>query len=368
MALYNAYGPSEATITATLARVDPADCERAVPIGRPLAGRHAYVVDAHGHLLAPVALGELWLGGLGIAEGYVGRPDLEVGRFVDSPYQRGERLYRTGDRVRLRRDGQIEFVGRVDDQVKIRGFRIELSEVEGALLQAEGVEQVLALCVQHGDALRLVAAVSGASLVAADRPRILADLQKRLPSYMWPQVLGVLPALPQRSSGKVDRELVAQALADLPLQAGDAPSTPMECELAALWTQALGTVVDNVDADYFGLGGDSIVAIRIVAAARARGLAMTPKLFFDRPTLRQMAAHVRRDAPAIGETAAQLTPKARQHLALGDRRPGRLLSREVLRVAAAPDADQWRAHRGGRARRPPEPAPARQRHRQHGGG
>ena len=292
-ALYNAYGPSEATITATLYRVDAATCAHTVSIGRALAGRRAHVIDRYGHLLAPGATGELLLAGHGIAQGYLRRPQLSAERFIADPFQPGARAYRTGDRARMRADGNLEFLGRFDDQIKVRGFRIEPAEIENCLLSAPGVEQAVVILHGEGATTRLLVAAAGATLEASARARLLAHLQSRLPAYMWPHAFCVLAALPQQTNGKFDRAALTRVILDSDTGDGAAPETPMQHALAQLWAQALGVEAVAVDADYFGLGGDSIIAIQIVAAARARGIQLSPRQFFQHPTVRAMAEVVR---------------------------------------------------------------------------
>lgn len=296
-ALYNAYGPSEATITATLYRVDAATCAHTVSIGRALAGRRAHVIDRYGHLLAPGATGELLLAGHGIAQGYLGDPQLGAERFIADPFQPNSRAYRTGDRVRMRADGNLEFLGRFDDQIKVRGFRVEPTEIENCLLSASGVEQAVVILHGEGAATRLLVAAAGATLDASTRARLLAHLQSRLPAYMWPHGFCVLATLPQQANGKFDRAALTRLILDSDTGDGAEPETPMQHAVAQLWAQALGLESVTIDADYFGLGGDSIIAIQIVTAARARGIQLSPRQFFQHPTVRAMAEVARNCEP-----------------------------------------------------------------------
>ncbi|MCP3105583.1 amino acid adenylation domain-containing protein, partial [Myxococcus sp. K15C18031901] len=205
--VYNLYGPTEDTTYSTWA-LAPRGAEVAPPIGRPLAGTQAYVVDAR---LKPVPVGvpgELYLGGVGLARGYLGRPELTVERFVPNPFSRevGARMYRTGDRVRWRADGQLEYLGRIDFQVKVRGFRIELGEVEEALRRHPGVQEAVVVARGEGADKKLVGYVSVKAGQQVEPEALQGLLKERLPRFMVPSALVVLPAMPLNPNGKIDRK------------------------------------------------------------------------------------------------------------------------------------------------------------------
>ncbi|MEF7613139.1 amino acid adenylation domain-containing protein [Aquincola sp. MAHUQ-54] len=321
-AVYNLYGPSEDTTYSTeacfpgLQGADPEGAEpvRRVPIGRPLPGSQAYVVDAYGEPVPHGVAGELLLGGQGLARGYLGRPALTAERFVPNPFapEDGAWLYRTGDRVRCLPDGQLEFFGRLDHQVKIRGFRIETGEIEHALREHPDVRDA-AVQAPHGPdgQRRLVAHVEGAT--TAD---VLRDyLQQRLPSHLVPGHLQLLAALPRLPNGKIDRA----ALAALPLEDAAASAAPVaprndtETHLAAIWQQALkrsDAQPVGVHDNFFALGGHSLLAIEIAARIEQHwGRVLPLQALFQAPTVAQLAARLdkmhRADGPAGGDLPAE---------------------------------------------------------------
>ncbi|WP_431902704.1 non-ribosomal peptide synthetase/MFS transporter [Nonomuraea sp. bgisy101] len=284
-------GPTETTVS-VLACVAPPEPtgSAAVPLGTPLADVTCYVVDAAGRPLPAGVPGDLWIGGPSLARCYLGRPDLTEDRFVQHA---GERVYRTGDRVRLNAGGQVEFLGRVDDQVKIRGFRVELGEVKAALQDQPGVAEAAVLPIGEAHNRRLAAWVAPATV---DLAAIRAGLRERLPEYMVPPAIVVLDSLPLTPLGKVNR-------AALPIPevaaAGEriAPGTPAELRVAAAWAKVLDTDDLGVDDDFFALGGDSFKAVR---AVREIDPALRVIDLFTRPTIRELAAYLSADAGEAG--------------------------------------------------------------------
>ncbi|AKQ66396.1 Malonyl CoA-acyl carrier protein transacylase [Myxococcus hansupus] len=288
--LLNGYGPTEASVCATLATELDADRP---DIGRPIANMRAYVLDGRGQPLPPGVPGELYLGGPGVARGYLGLPALTAERFVPDAFsgEAGARLYRTGDRVRFLGDGRLEYLGRTDFQVKLRGFRIELGEVEATLREFPGVrDAVAAVREDTPGSKRLVGYVVHASEL--DISSVRAFLKERLPDHLVPAAFVALEALPLSLSGKVDR-------AALPAPdaarggAGTAfaePRTEAEKTLAALWAQVLGVERVGLHDNFFELGGDSILGIQIVSRAKAAGLELEPATLFERQTLVELAA------------------------------------------------------------------------------
>ncbi|GAA0229475.1 hypothetical protein GCM10009527_027460 [Actinomadura nitritigenes] len=314
--LLNGYGPTETTTFAAWHLVGDADADAvSVPIGRPLANMRLLVLDRH---LAPVpdgVPGELFIGGTGLARGYVHRPDLTAERFVADPYVAGARLYRTGDRVRRRPDGVLEFLGRFDHQVKIRGFRIEPAEVEAALLAHPAVAEAVVVAREDADDRRLVAHLVPADLgEGVPSAGELRDfLGRTLPAYLIPAAFVELAALPLNRNGKVDR-------AALPAPDGartglgtafTAPRTPTEEALAAIWADVLGLDRVGVDDDFFDLGGHSLLATQVVSRIRSTfGAELTLAALFDRPTVARFAAAVDEAVPASGG-AGPLVPADR---------------------------------------------------------
>ena len=294
--LYNLYGPSEDTTYSTWARVTAED-RRPPAIGRPITNGRAYVVD---RTLRPVpvgVVGELWLGGAGLARGYLGRPGLTAASFVPDPFggEAGGRLYRTGDRVRRRPDGELEFLGRLDQQVKVRGFRVELGEVEAALAAHPAVREAAAGV--RGERLAAwVAPVAGGELDAAV---LRGHLEQRLPAYMVPSLWTRVEALPRTPNGKLDRRALPA-----PRPAGDAgepPQGPLEERLAALWSELLEVAVVGRHDSFFALGGHSLLATRLVARLRRDlGVELPVRAVFEAPTVARLARQVeaaRRSAP-----------------------------------------------------------------------
>ncbi|MGW6917450.1 amino acid adenylation domain-containing protein [Kitasatospora sp. NPDC054939] len=290
-----AYGLTEASVNSTLW---PAEAGRRgpVPIGRPDPNTRCYVLDSSLQPVGPGTEGELYVGGRGLARGYLGRPGLTAGRFVADPYGApGERMYRTGDRVRWGTDGNLEFLGRADGQVKIRGHRIEPGEIESAFMACPGIAQAaVQVRDDHRGAKRLVAYLVGSDDDArAARTRISATL----PDHLVPSAVVVLAgALPLTPNGKLDAR--ALPAPDWTAAAGaDAPTGPAETALADLFAELLGLPAVGVHDSFFELGGDSIVAVHLVTRARARGLALTPREVFRRRTVAALAAVARPAGP-----------------------------------------------------------------------
>jgi amino acid adenylation domain-containing protein len=320
--LVNAYGPTEAVVTATaheLGGADPGTDGGVVPIGAPLPGRAAYVLGPDGEPVPPGVPGELFVGGALLARGYRGRPALTAASFVPDPFGAapGGRLYRTGDRVRWGAGGQLEFVGRLDQQVKVRGHRIEPGEVEAALLEHPGVAEavVAALPDARGEG-RLVAYVVPAPGAAAGPRELRAHLRAWLPEYMVPAVFVALDELPLTAHGKVDRwalPLAGPEAGTAGAAAFAAPRREAEEVLAGIWAEVLGAERVGIDDDFFELGGHSLVATRVVSRVReAFGVELPLRTLLEAPTVRALAARVQVLAHAGGGAApAAVVPVAR---------------------------------------------------------
>ncbi|MEV0378543.1 amino acid adenylation domain-containing protein [Nonomuraea sp. NPDC050643] len=285
--LWNTYGPTEATVASIQHRLDPRTTGPAltgVPIGLPMPGERAYVVDSELRLAPPGAIGELLLGGAGVALGYRGRPDLTAAAYVEDPFVPGGRCYRTGDLARWRPDGTLEFHGRRDHQVKVRGYRIELGEIEAVLREvADGVVTVAG----SGAQAHLVGHVApeSADLAAAER-----HLRSRLPGHMVPRRWVALPALPTLPNGKIDRAALPEP-ADGPETERVAPGTDSERLVATVWAAVLERPAIWADDDFFALGGHSFAATRVVSRLRETlELAVPVRLLFERPLLADFAA------------------------------------------------------------------------------
>ncbi|MFF2395146.1 amino acid adenylation domain-containing protein [Nocardia sp. NPDC058114] len=296
-ALHNLYGPTEAAVSITDHRVTTAD-RTTVPIGRPEWNSRVYVLDAR---LRPVPVGvagELYLAGAQLARGYFGRPDLTADRFVADPFSAlGARMYRTGDLVAWTADGELDYRGRTDFQVKIRGFRIELGEIEAALLAAPQIAQAAVVATtdpQLGD--RLVAYVVPAPGGALTTAQAKAAVAQVLPSYMVPSAFVVLDRLPLNANGKLDRAALPAPV--LEPRRYRTPGTEHEIAVAAVFTEVLGARNPGLDDDFFALGGNSLLATRVVHHLREHtGVELTVAAFFADPTVAGLATRIS-DGPA----------------------------------------------------------------------
>jgi amino acid adenylation domain-containing protein len=301
--LHNQYGPTEASISVAFHRVGLGDLERPrVPVGTPIANTQLHVVDERLAPLPVAVVGELCIGGIAVARGYLGDPAATADRFVPDPFgPPGARLYRTGDRARRLPDGAVEVLGRLDDQVKVRGNRVELAEVEAALRACPGVAEAAAAV--DGD--ELVATVAG----AASADGLTGALREVLPAFMVPTRIALVESVPRMPSGKVDREAVRR-LARAQRPARPAPAAyGVAAELLEIWRRVLGRDDVGPDDPFFSVGGHSLLVLRVVAAARERGLPLTARLMLEHQTVAAVAAAL--DAP----------PSAGRFVRLNDR-PG----------------------------------------------
>ena len=299
----NHYGPTETTVGAlTFDASEQAlsDLVRTVPIGRPLANARAYVLDQQMRLVPTGMTGELYIGGAGVAAGYLNDPDLTAARFVPDIFssEPGATLYRTGDRVRTLPDGNIEFLGRTDRQVKVRGYRIELGEIEAVLTQHPLVRQTVV--VPRGE--RFVAYVVSKNSAVANTEDMRQHLRQRLPDYMLPSAIVVLRSFPTTANGKVDVGALPDPDDEKPrLVVG--PRTQTEQELAGIWTELLKAGEISVHDNFFELGGHSLLATQVISRIRKVFNKKLPlRAIFDCPTIAKLA-------PAI-ETAAYADPAA----------------------------------------------------------
>ncbi|MCV7056718.1 non-ribosomal peptide synthetase [Mycolicibacterium gilvum] len=297
--LINMYGITETTVHASFREITPADLEHTVsPIGVPLAHLSFFVLDAWLRPVPAGVVGELYVAGAGLADGYIGRSALSATRFVACPFTRpGHRMYRTGDLMCWGPDGELRYMGRSDEQVKIRGHRIELGEVQAALAALDGVDQaeVIAREDRPGDK-RLVGYVTGAS--ALNPAALRAALTERLPAYMVPAAVVVIDTIPLTVNGKLDtRALPAPEYQHSALY--QAPTDAVEEILAGIYAQVLGLEQVGVDESFFELGGDSILSMQVVARARAAGVLCRPRDVFAEQTVARLARVAR---VADGET------------------------------------------------------------------
>lgn len=293
--LYNQYGPTEATVDATFWRCRPEENRQTVPIGRPIANTQIYILDECRQPVPIGVPGELWIGGVGLAQGYLNRPDLTNERFIPNPFSNkpGSRLYRTGDLARYRRDGAIEFLGRCDRQVKIRGFRIELGEIEAALRQHDEIKEAVMLAREDFPGKpRLVAYFVSHREYLPHTNELIEWLQQKLPDYTIPSAFVSLEAFPLLPNGKLDRQSLPAPDVTTPEDTFVAPRTPVEDSLAQIWSQVLRLEKVSIHDNFFALGGDSILSLQVVAKANQMGLQLTPKQIFEHQTIARLATVV----------------------------------------------------------------------------
>ncbi|HYO67777.1 MAG TPA: condensation domain-containing protein, partial [Archangium sp.] len=318
------------------------------PIGRPIPGYRAYILDEHMQPVAPGVPGELYVGGAGVARGYIGRPELTAERFLADPFdaKAGARMYRTGDRCRWRRDGEIEFLGRRDGQVKVRGFRIETGEIESVLATHPGIREgvVLARGDERG-VMRLIGYVVPHQRPGPDAEVLRSFLRERLPEYMVPFAFMELESLPRARSGKVNPGALPmpERQASVRQQAYVAPRTELEERLARIWSEVLGVERVGVDDNFFELGGDSILSIQVVTRAGRAGIELSPRQVFQSPTVARLAAVANtrlavqaEQGPVVGPVA--LSPIQRWFFAQAPAEPHHWNMSLLLEVRGALDA------------------------------
>ncbi len=303
--LYNGYGPTEATIASTFWTCERDQGSGPIPIGRPVANTEIYLLDANRQLVPIGVPGEIYIGGVGVAKGYLNRPELTGERFVPHPFHVDPeaRLYRTGDIARYRPDGNIEFVGRVDNQVKIRGFRIELGEIENALLRHSSVAQAAvvtrAASSGHPSVIAYVVPTRECTLTTGE---LREFLMQSLPDYMLPNAIQFLEEFPLNSSGKLDRNVLAKINAqefesDRPHVAA---RDKIEEQIVGIWEEILDVTPIGVTDDFFVLGGDSILVERCISQIeKVFQVELSSRAFYERPIIVHVAQKVRNTAMQV---------------------------------------------------------------------
>jgi amino acid adenylation domain-containing protein/non-ribosomal peptide synthase protein (TIGR01720 family) len=298
--VYNTYGPTEASIVST-------GCEvlsnGPIHIGKSIQNSKAYILSSENIPVPVGVIGELYLGGAGIARGYLNLPELTAERFVSNPFatvsdkaQGYTRLYRTGDLVRWLPDGNIEYIGRNDDQVKIRGYRIELGEVENALTQLEGIQQACVLAKEKttGSSIHkyLVGYYVLDTTADIDESSILKKLSERLPEYMVPASLVAMPSFPLTINGKLDKKALPDPEFSSSPEEYVAPTNEMEALLAGIWERVLGLDKISINSNFFRIGGDSILSIQVSSRIRQTGIYCRVKEIFECKTIAKLAAYL----------------------------------------------------------------------------
>lgn len=349
MTAYNCYGPTETTVEAVVAAI----AERDEPaIGRPTRHTRGYVLDSALRPVPSGATGELYLGGAQLARGYLGRAPETAARFLADPFAPAERMYRTGDLVRRLPDGSLQYVGRADGQVKIRGHRVEPGEIAAALESHPAVRHAGVLVQQRRGIARLTAYV--ATDTGTSRPataELRSMLSTRLPRYMVPQRIVLVDEIPLTANGKLDETALA-ALDHAESETGVAtPETAMEAALVELLAELLGQPRIDVTADFLQLGLDSIMALSVVQAARARGIALRARLILECNNVRELAEAIDSETTAAaqqvdtGTGPIPLLPNGRWLYEFGD--PRRLAQTEAIRVPETLRRDQLDAALAG---------------------
>ena len=300
--LVNSYGPTEATVVSTLYNLPETPIEPGeISIGKAIANVKVYVLDQY---LQPVPIGvpgELCIGGLGVARGYLNRPELTEEKFIKNPFlnpllnkgSRGDRLYKTGDLVRYKNDGNLEFLGRIDNQVKIRGFRIELTEIETVLNQHYAINQAVVIVREDSPGNKRLVAYLVGNQSSAELESIRHYLKQKLPIYMVPSGFVFLEKIPMNSNGKVDHHALPIPETSHHLDDGFvAPRNDMEKCLAEIWAEVLRVEKVSINDNFFELGGDSIISIQMISRASQRGLQLSPKQLFQYQTIAELATVV----------------------------------------------------------------------------
>jgi amino acid adenylation domain-containing protein len=300
--MFNAYGPTENTVCATITG-EPVKSGR-VTIGKPLPNVRVYILNNDLKMVPVGITGEIYLAGPQLARGYLNRQSLTAERFLADPYVTGERMYRTGDLGRWLPDGNIEYLGRIDDQVKVNGYRIEVGEIETVLVRHREVSQAVVLVVQDGQRnRRLTAYIVGNSTI--DRSELLAYLRNYLPEYIVPAIIVQLENLPLTANGKIDRKALAElSVTDAGLGAYAPPRTELEHQLTRIWQELLGVERIGINDNFFELGGNSILVTRMISAIRRElELELPVSIVFKLFTIGSIAAYMGLHAmrPANGQ-------------------------------------------------------------------
>lgn len=298
--ILNCYGPTESTTFTTTYQMPKNFSEymRSVPIGLPIANTTTYILDEQLQSVAVGAEGELYIGGEGLATGYLNRPELTAQRFIKNPFSNtaGSLLYKTGDRVRYLEDGNIDFIGRFDDQVKLRGFRIELGEIEMALLEFESAREAIVLVREvHTTEKVLVAYITKDDDVELDLGILREFLRSKLPEYMVPSFFVVLDKIPLTPNGKADRKALPLPEPDSESLSGDyiAPASVTEKRIAQIWCQILRNKNVSVEDNFFEIGGTSTLSLQVAARIQeALDVAIPIVKLYQYPTIRSLAKHI----------------------------------------------------------------------------
>jgi amino acid adenylation domain-containing protein len=311
-ALYNEYGPTEATVWCSVYRCPPQSDSSRVPIGRPIANTQLYVLDSRLQPLPIGVAGELHVGGAGVTAGYWRRPELNAQKFVAGPFAENTQLYKTGDKVRYRSDGNLEWLGRMDGQIKLRGFRLELGEIEAALATSAAVlRSVVQLRDTQNTGPQLIAYVVPRQGTELSLDALREHLASRLPAHAVPATFVILEAIPELANGKVDvRRLPPPDASTQSKPTNVAPRSPVEEVIAGIWAQVLQREQIGVREDFFALGGHSLLAAKVVSRIlHTLGVELPLRSIFERPTVEGLSALI--ETTRLERSAAFTQPMAR---------------------------------------------------------
>ena len=290
--LYNEYGPTEASVWCIAHKISP-DEKQYVPIGKAIPNTEIYILDKHRQAVPIGVSGEIYVGGPGLSEGYLGRPELSKSRFVPHPFKPEKFVYRTGDLARYHTDGLIEFLGRVDQQVKIRGFRVEPEEIQKVMLESDLVREALVVVTEKKSGGTKQLSAYFVTEANANLAEIQHFLEGRLPNYMVPAVMVPLKEFPRLPNGKIDRNKLPEPTANIGTSdTYTAPSNPLETKLVAVWEAVLATHPVGIHDNFFAIGGDSIMSIQIVSKARAAGISLKPNQLFEYQSVAALAKSI----------------------------------------------------------------------------
>ena len=324
VAMYNEYGPTEATVWCMAHKVEPKDLDGSIPIGKAVANAKIFLLDERLNHVPKGETGELFIGGPGLSKAYINRPKLTKTAFIDDPFEKkgDAKLYRTGDFARQRKDGSFEFLGRSDDQVKIRGHRIELDEIENVLHAMNEVQQAVVLVGQE-EAPSIDPAVSNTTkrLVAyvtlhtteGNIPEFTSFLKEQLPIYMVPSSIQIVENIPLLPNGKVDKNTLramvpSQRNQVKPMEANDSTGNSVEQQLTRLWEEILNVTPVGVNDNFFEIGGDSILSIQLISKARKAGIMITANQLFEHQTITGLSNFLKLEREGKIKKYAYLTP------------------------------------------------------------
>ena len=301
--LYNVYGPTETAIFATAWECRPSFVESVLPIGSAIDDTRIYVLDDHLNPMPIGVVGEIFIGGTAIARGYLNRPDLDRGVFLEDPFQPGDRMYRTGDRGWLGVEGQLHFTGRIDRQIKLRGYRIELGEIEAVCMAVDGIQQAAAKLLERNGKTQIHVWVSVSQEVTADD--LQRELRRRLPDYMIPGGISILPTIATSSVGKIDYDALPEPAISNKTDTADTLEhrtiTPLEKNILASWENVLEARPIHTDDNFFDLGGDSLAAVSILSDLEKRlGRKVPMYLLTEHPTVERLALTLGKDIQQPG--------------------------------------------------------------------